>query len=212
VLINTVRGQYGEGIVGDTKVPAYRKEPGVSPESKTETFVAMKLTIDNWRWAGVPFYIRSGKRMAKRHTEITIQFKRPPFALFKHTSGHKLRTNQLVIQIQPEEAMSLSFGAKVPGAAVRVGSVDFSFAYRNYFGADPNTGYEVLLYDCMIGDATLFQRADMVEAGWSVVDPVLDVWMALPPRKFPNYPAGTWGPKESDELMERDGRQWRKIT
>lgn len=212
VLQDTVRGQYGDGMIGDAPVPSYRAEPGVSPESRTETYVAMKLKIDNWRWAGVPFYIRTGKRMAKRQTEIVIQFKRPPFLLFRDTPAHKLRTNQLVIQIQPEEGMSLSFGAKVPGAVVRVGSVNFSFEYSKYFGLEPNTGYEVLLYDCMIGDATLFQRADMVEAGWSVVDPVLDVWMALPPRRFPNYAAGSWGPKEADDLMERDGRHWRQIS
>jgi glucose-6-phosphate 1-dehydrogenase len=212
VLQDAVRGQYGEGMIGDAPVPSYRAEPGVSRESRTETYVAMKMKIDNWRWAGVPFYIRTGKRLAKRHTEIVIQFKRPPFLLFRDTPAHKLRTNQLVIQIQPEEGMSLSFGAKVPGAVVRVGSVNFSFEYSKYFGLEPNTGYEVLLYDCMIGDATLFQRADMVEAGWSVVDPVLDVWMALPPRRFPNYAAGSWGPKEADDLMERDGRHWRQIS
>ena len=211
VLRNSVRGQYGEGMVGGEKVPGYRSEPGVSPESRTETFAALKLNIDNWRWAGVPFYLRTGKRMAHRHTEIAIQFKRTPFALFRNSPFHKLHTNTLVIQIQPVEGISLSFGAKVPGAVLRVGSVDMSFEYSRYFGADAYTGYEVLLYDCMIGDATLFQRSDMVEAGWSVVDPVLDVWTALSPRKFPNYASGTWGPLEADQLMENDGRQWRKV-
>jgi len=211
VLHSSVRGQYGEGLLGGEKVRPYRAEPKVSSESKTETFVALKLNIDNWRWAGVPFYLRTGKRLPKRHTEITIQFKRIPFVLFRNTPFHKLHTNQLVIQIQPVEAISLSFGAKIPGAVLRVGSVEMSFEYSKYFGADAYTGYEVLLYDCMIGDATLFQRADMVEAGWSIVDPVLDVWKALPPRKFPNYASGSWGPKEADELMESDGRQWRKI-
>ncbi|HZD32427.1 MAG TPA: glucose-6-phosphate dehydrogenase, partial [Candidatus Angelobacter sp.] len=180
-------------------------------DSKTETFVAMKLNIDNWRWAGVPFYLRTGKRLAKRHTDITIQFKRAPFQLFRQTSVHKLQTNRLVIQIQPDEGMSLGFGAKIPGPQLRLGSVEMSFEYSKYFGAEPYTGYEVLLYDCMIGDATLFQRADMVEAGWRILDPVLDVWKALPARNFPNYASGTWGPKESDDLMERDGRHWRKI-
>ncbi|HET9742948.1 MAG TPA: glucose-6-phosphate dehydrogenase [Terriglobales bacterium] len=211
VLQNTVRGQYGDGLVDGVTVPAYRKEPGVSPESRTETFVAMKLSIDNWRWAGVPFYVRTGKRLAERHTEIVIQFKRTPIPLFQDSPGHKARTNQLVIQIQPEEGMSLSFGAKIPGSTVRVGSVDMSCEYAEYFKSEPKTGYEILLYDCMIGDTTLFQRADMVEAGWSVVDPVLDVWRAIPARKFPNYDAGTWGPKESDELLARDGRVWRTI-
>jgi len=211
VLHRSVRGQYGDGLLGDERVPAYRAEPGVSPESRMETFVALKLNIDNWRWAGVPFYVRTGKRLAKRHTEITVQFKRTPFELFRNAPFHKLHTNTLVIQIQPVEGISLSFGAKVPGPVLRVGSVDMSFEYSKYFGAAAYTGYEVLLYDCMIGDATLFQRADMVEAGWSVVDPILDVWKALPPRRFPNYAGGTWGPKEADELMERDEREWRKI-
>jgi glucose-6-phosphate 1-dehydrogenase len=210
VLQRSVRGQYGDGVCGDEKVPRYRSEPGVAPESRTETFVALKLSIDNWRWAGVPFYLRTGKRMAKRHTEIAIRFKRMPFELFRNAPHHK-HTNTLVIQIQPVEGISLSFGAKIPGPLLRVGSVDMSFEYTKYFGADAYTGYEVLLYDCMMGDATLFQRADMVEAGWSVVDPVLDVWRALPPRKFPNYASGTWGPAESEQLMELDGRQWRTI-
>ena len=212
VLHQAVRGQYGDGTIHKERVQAYRAEPGVSHESKTETFVAMKLNIDNWRWAGVPFYLRTGKRMQKRHTEIAIQFKRAPFQLFRHTSVDRLQTNRLVIQIAPDEGMALSFGAKIPGALLRLGSVEMSFEYSKYFGTEPNTGYEVLLYDCMIGDATLFQRADMVEAGWRILDPVLDVWKALPARNFPNYPAGTWGPKEADDLMDRDGRHWRKIT
>ena len=211
VLQRSVRGQYGEGTIAGEKVPRYRKEPGVAPESRTETFVALKLNIDNWRWAGVPFYLRTGKRLAQRHTEIAIQFKRMPFELFRNAPFHKLHTNTLVIQIQPVEGISLSFGAKIPGPLLRVGSVDMSFEYSNYFGADAYTGYEVLLYDCMIGDATLFQRADMVEAGWRVVDPMLDVWRALPPRKFPNYASGSWGPAEADQLLEQDGRQWRRI-
>jgi glucose-6-phosphate 1-dehydrogenase len=211
VLQRTVRGQYGEGSENGVLVPGYRTESGVSPESRTETFVALKLNIDNWRWAGVPFYLRTGKRLAKRHTEISIQFRRTPFELFRNSPHHQHQTNTLVIQIQPVEGISLSFGAKSPGPVLRVGPVDMSFEYSRYFGADAYTGYEVLLYDCMIGDATLFQRADMVEAGWTVVDPVLDVWKALPPRRFPNYAAGTWGPRDADELMERDQRQWRKI-
>jgi glucose-6-phosphate 1-dehydrogenase len=211
VLQQSVRGQYGDGLIAEERVPRYRAEPGVNPESRTETFVALKLNIDNWRWAGVPFYFRTGKRLAKRHTEIAIQFKRMPFELFRNAPFHKLHTNTLVIQIQPVEGISLSFGAKIPGPVLRVGSVDMSFEYSKYFGADAYTGYEVLLYDCMIGDATLFQRADMVEAGWTVIDPVLDVWKAVPPRKFPNYPSGSWGPPESDQLLENDNRQWRKI-
>ncbi|MGA9392427.1 MAG: glucose-6-phosphate dehydrogenase [Candidatus Sulfotelmatobacter sp.] len=211
VLQRSVRGQYGPGLLSGEKIPAYRAEPGVSPESRTETFAALKLSIDNWRWAGVPFYLRTGKRLALRHTEIAIQFKRMPFQLFRKAPFHKLHTNTLVIQIQPVEGISLSFGAKIPGPLLRVGSVDMSFEYSKYFGADAYTGYEVLLYDCMIGDATLFQRADMVEAGWSVVDPILDVWKALPPRKFPNYASGSWGPAEADQLLQLDGRGWRRI-
>ena len=210
VLHESVRGQYGEGMIGGERVRAYRTEAGVSPESRTETFVALKINIDNWRWVGVPFYLRTGKRLAKRHTEITIQFKKTPFELFRKAPVQK-HSNQLTIQIQPVEGISLSFGAKIPGPILRVGAVDMSFEYSKYFGTDAYTGYEVLLYDCMIGDATLFQRADMVEAGWNIVDPVLDVWTALPPRRFPNYGAGSWGPKESDELLQRDGRKWRTI-
>ena len=212
VLQRSVRGQYGEGMIGDERVPAYRTEPGVSPESRTETFVALKLNIDNWRWAGVPFYLRTGKRLAKRHTEIAIQFRTHSvsncFAKLRCTSRTPTRWSS---RFSRRKELRLSFGAKIPGPLLRVGSVDMSFEYSKYFGADAYTGYEVLLYDCMIGDATLFQRADMVEAGWSVVDPMLDVWRALPPRKFPNYASGTWGPAESDHLLATDNRQWRRI-
>jgi glucose-6-phosphate 1-dehydrogenase len=171
--------------------------------------VALKLTLDNWRWADVPFYVRTGKRLPKRVTEVAIQFRRAPFVLFRDTPVDTLTPNVLVMHIQPDEGISLRFGAKIPGAHVRVGSVNMDFHYNDYFGAEPSTGYERLLYDCMIGDATLFQRVDMVEAGWSVVEPVLDVWKALPARSFPNYAAGAWGPKEAEDLMTRDGRQWR---
>ncbi|MCI0339076.1 MAG: glucose-6-phosphate dehydrogenase [Acidobacteria bacterium] len=211
VLSRAVRGQYGEGIVNDERVPSYRSEGQVAPNSTTETFVALKLMIDNWRWADVPFYLRTGKRMPNRVTEIAIQFKRAPLLLFRDTPVERLRTNRLVIHIQPDEGISLRFGAKIPGPIMRVGAVEMDFNYVDYFGSTPSTGYERLLYDCMIGDATLFQRADMVEAGWRVIEPILDVWQALPPRAFPNYPAGTWGPKEADELLERDGREWWKI-
>jgi glucose-6-phosphate 1-dehydrogenase len=211
VLLRTVRGQYGEGIVETQRVPAYRSEDGVPADSRTETFVAMKLLIDNWRWADVPFYLRTGKRMAARNTHIVIQFRRAPFVLFRDTPVENLMPNQLVLHIQPEEGISLRFAAKVPGPQMRLGGVDMNFEYADYFGQQPSTGYERLLHDCMIGDATLFQRADMVEAGWCVVSPVLDVWKALPPRNFPNYAAGTWGPKEADDLLERDGRRWRNF-
>ena len=211
VLTRTVRGQYGAGIEDAHRVPAYRSEPDVPPESRTETFVAMKLAIDNWRWADVPFYLRTGKRLAAQNTHIVIQFRRAPFVLFRDTPVENLMPNQLVLHIQPEEGISLQFAAKVPGPIMRLGAVDMNFEYADYFGTQPSTGYERLLHDCMIGDATLFQRADMVEAGWCVVSPALDVWRALPPRNFPNYPSGSWGPRESDELLERDGRHWRNF-
>jgi glucose-6-phosphate 1-dehydrogenase len=211
VLSKTVRGQYGEGIVHGQRVLAYRAEDDVPADSRTETFVAMKLQIDNWRWADVPFYLRTGKALPAHNTHIVIQFRRAPFVLFRDTPVDTLMPNQLVLHIQPEEGISLQFAAKVPGPAMRLGAVDMSFEYSDYFGQQPSTGYERLLHDCMIGDATLFQRADMVEAGWCVVSPALDVWKALPPRNFPNYAAGTWGPKEADELLERDGRRWRNF-
>jgi glucose-6-phosphate 1-dehydrogenase len=211
VLTRTVRGQYGEGIIGEEHVPGYRAESDVPPDSRTETFVAMKLLIDNWRWADVPFYLRTGKRMPMRNTHIVIQFRRAPFVLFRDTPVENLMPNQLVLHIQPEEGISLRFAAKVPGPVMRLGTVDMNFEYQEYFGKQPNTGYERLLHDCMIGDQTLFQRADMVEAGWAVVNPVLNLWKALVPRNFPNYAAGTWGPKEADELLERDGRRWRNF-
>ncbi len=208
VLTRAVRGQYGEGVIDGERVPAYRSEPHVAPDSQTETYVALKLSIDNWRWADVPFYIRTGKRLARRVTEIGIQFRRAPLVLFRETPVDQLSPNLLVLHIQPDEGISLRFGAKVPGPVVRVGSVNMDFNYEDYFGKEASTGYERLLHDCMIGDPTLFQRADMVEAGWGVVEPILDVWKALPPRRFPNYPAGSWGPREADELLERDNRGW----
>jgi glucose-6-phosphate 1-dehydrogenase len=209
VLTRAVRGQYGLGTVEGHGAPGYREEPSVAPDSHTETFVALKLAIDNWRWADVPFYLRTGKRLASRVTEVAIQFRRAPFVLFRDTPVGKLTPNLLVLHIQPNEGISLRFGAKVPGIQVDIGAVNMDFRYQDYFGNEPSTGYERLLYDCMIGDATLFQRADMVQAGWSVVQPILDVWKALPARSFPNYAAGTWGPKEADDLMARDHRHWR---
>jgi glucose-6-phosphate 1-dehydrogenase len=205
----SVRGQYGAGVIDGKTVPAYGSEPNVAPESTIETFVALKLLIDNWRWADVPFYLRTGKRLAERDTEIAIQFKRAPFVLFRETTIERLTTNRLVLHIQPDEGVSLRFGAKVPGSAMSIGAVDMDFNYEDYFGETPSTGYERLLHDCMAGDATLFQRADQVEAGWSVVAPIQQAWNegnASP--SFPNYEAGSWGPKEAFELLERDGREW----
>ena len=195
VLSRTVRGQYGAGTVEGQRVPGYREEPRVDPASRTETYVALKLNVDNWRWADVPFYLRTGKRLPAHATEIAIQFKRAPHMLFRDTPIDRLAPNRLVLHIQPDEGISLRFGAKVPGTLLKLGGVNMDFAYADYFGSIPSTGYERLLYDCMIGDATLFQRADMVEAGWAVVEPILDIWHAVPPRTFPNHPAGTWGPR-----------------
>jgi glucose-6-phosphate 1-dehydrogenase len=210
VLSRAVRGQYGPGTMPDgAVVRGYRDEPLVAPDSSIDTFVALKVTVDDWRWADVPFYLRTGKRLPRRSTEIIIQFKRVPLSLFRHTPVDHLAPNQLVIRLQPNEGISLRFGAKIPGAAVRIGTVNMDFSYADYFGTTPTTGYETLLYDAMNGDATLFQRADSVERGWSVVAPLLDVWKALPPRNFPNYAAGSWGPHEADQLLSRDGRAWR---
>src|SRR5579859_3178869 len=211
ILQTMVRGQYGPGTVDGEKLPGYREEPQVASDSHTETFVALKLCIDNWRWADVPFYLRTGKRLAKRVTEIAIQFRRPPFQLFSKTPIKDPRANRLVVHIQPEEGISLRLGAKVPGSVMRLGLVNMDFDYARDFGTSHSTGYERLLYDCMMGDATLFQRADMVEAGWAALEPVIDVWKALPARDFPNYPAGCWGPPDADEMMARDGRAWRDI-
>jgi glucose-6-phosphate 1-dehydrogenase len=209
VLTRAVRGQYGAGRIAGRHLVDYRQEDRVDSLSKTETFVAMKLEIDNWRWKDVPFYLRVGKAMPQRLTEIVVQFRRPPFALFRDTPVDDLRPNHLVIRVQPDEGISLSFGAKIPGATMRIGSVDMDFEYAERFGSAIATGYERLLHDAFLGDQTLFQRADMVEAGWNVVAPVLDVWGALAARDFPNYAAGTWGPKEAGELLARDGRRWR---
>ena len=204
----SVRGQYGAGVIEGEPVPAYRSEPNVAPESIVETFVALKLLIDNWRWADVPFYLRTGKRLAARDTEIAITFKRAPFMLFRDTPVDQLSSNRLVLHIQPDEGVSLRFGAKVPGPVLKLGSVDMEFNYEDYFGNVSSTGYERLLHDCMLGDATLFQRADQVEAGWAVVAPIQKAWAETAPPDFPNYEAGSWGPKEANELLERDGHKW----
>ncbi len=209
VLHNAVRGQYAAGQIDDKKVIGYREEQNVAPESNTETFAALKISIDNWRWANVPFYIRTGKHLPNRHSNIVIQFKKAPFMLFRDTPIEKLPTNRIVIHIQPDEGITLHFGAKIPGPIVNMGAVAMDFNYVEHFGEQISTGYERLLYDCMTGDATLFQRADMVEASWGIVSPILDVWQAIPARDFPNYEAGTWGPAEADELLAKDGRKWK---
>ena len=209
VLTQVVRGQYGEGGLPGGRMPAYRSEPSVVEDSSTETYVALKLCVDNWRWAGVPFYLRTGKRMPTRVSEIAIQFKRAPLHLF-HSAVAELSANELVLRIQPQERIALRFGAKIPSPTMQIGDVDMDFCYADYFGSEPSTGYETLLYDCLLGDATLFQRADGVEDGWRIVTPVLDVWEALKPQDFPNYGAGTWGPGAAEKLLTRDGRQWRR--
>lgn len=203
-----VRGQYGAGVIDGESVPAYRSEPNVAPDSIVETFVALKLLVDNWRWADVPFYLRTGKRLAARDTEISITFKRAPFMLFRDTPVDQLTSNRLVLHIQPDEGVSLRFGAKVPGPVLKLGSVDMEFDYEDYFGNVSSTGYERLLHDCMLGDATLFQRADQVEAGWAVVAPMQTAWAEDPRPDFPNYEAGSWGPKEANELLESGGHMW----
>jgi glucose-6-phosphate 1-dehydrogenase len=210
-LKDAVRGQYDAGTLLGKAVRAYRQEPDVAPDSVTETFVACKLRIDNWRWAGVPFYLRTGKYMSRRWTEIAIRFHQAPYALFRDTDVERMNPNWLIVRIQPDEGIALEFAAKRPGPTVRLSTVCMDFAYKAYFKMAPNTGYETLLYDCMIGDATLFQRADNVEAAWHVVQPILDVWAATRPRDFPNYVAGSTGPAAAAELLVRDGRAWRPL-
>ncbi len=215
VLTHTVRGQYDSGVLADgTRVPAYRDEKGVKPDSDTETFVALSLMIDSWRWAGVPFYLRTGKCMPGRFTEVVIQYKHAPNAAFKRSvlKDKHVEPNVMVLRIQPSEGISLGINAKVPGQALQLSPVEMDFSYDDFFGNEPRTGYETLIYDCMQGDATLFKRADIIEIAWQLMEPILDVWRALPPRDFPNYPAGKWGPSAADELLQRDGRSWRVCT
>ena len=205
VAQSVIRGQYAPGNANGKKFPGYREEHGVNPNSRTETFVAMRVLIDNWRWAGVPFYLRTGKRLAKRTTEIMIQFRCAPHIVFR---DRKIEPNRLVLNIQPDEGISVSFGAKRPGTEMSIGNVNMNFSYREGFGGTSRSAYATLLNDCLRGDATLFDRGDSVEAAWSLVDPILDVWSAAKTATVPMYPAGTWGPTESDQLLERDARQW----
>jgi glucose-6-phosphate 1-dehydrogenase len=208
---DAVRGQYGAGTVMGKSVRDYRQEPNVAPDSATETYAAIKLGIDNWRWAGVPFYLRTGKALTARTTEIAVQFRQAPYSLFRDTPVDGLPPNILTLRIQPDEGLSVSFSAKRPGAEIEIDGVDMDFSYRDFFEPIAAVGYETLLYDCLIGDATLFQRADTVEAAWCAVQRLLDEWARTPPGDFPNYAAGSAGPAAADRLIARDGRKWRPI-
>jgi glucose-6-phosphate 1-dehydrogenase len=211
-LNNSVRGQYLGGTIGDTTMEDYRKTEDVAPGSTTETYAALKLTIDNWRWAGVPFYLRTGKALGIKRTEVAIKFKQAPFAMFQSTSVDHLSQNYLVIGVEPNESIALQFNTKIPGPSIRIDGVEMKFRYKDYFKAAPSTGYETLIYDCMIGDNILFQRADGVEAGWTAVQPFLDAWRKAGSDGLKNYQAGSEGPVEADELLKRDGRSWRKLS
>ena len=210
-LQNSVRGQYQGGKIGDTEIPDYRKTEDVKPDSSTETYVALKLTIDNWRWAGVPFYLRTGKALGMKRTEVAIRFKKAPFAMFRDTPVDRLSQNYLVISIEPVEGITLQFNTKVPGPTVNIDGVEMKFRYKDYFNVEPATGYETLIYDCMIGDNILFQRADGVEAGWQAVQPFLDAWKKAGAKGLESYKAGSDGPAAAEELLKRDGRSWRKL-
>ena len=206
---SVVRGQYGRGFVEGVEVPAYREEEGVAPDSSTETFVAAKLYVDNWRWADVPFYVRMGKRLARRETTIAIQFKRAPHPPFEETSSEGLRPNVLLVHVQPDEGVSLAIGAKVPGFGMTIRTVHMDFLYGGTFRTGMPEAYERLILDTMLGDGTLFTRADEVEEQWLLVDTIVSAWQRDRPG-FPNYAAGTWGPPSADDLLHRDGRSWRR--
>ncbi len=210
-LRNSVRGQYLAGKVGDAAIPDYRKTEDVEPNSTTETYAALKLAIDNWRWAGVPFYLRTGKALALKRSEVAIKFKQAPFSMFSCTSVKRLSQNYLVIGVEPTQGITLQFNAKIPGPTVAIDGVEMKFHYKDYFKVEPSTGYETLIYDCMIGDNILFQRADGVEAGWRAVQPFLDAWKSAGDKGLETYPAGSEGPAAAEELLKRDGRGWRKL-
>jgi glucose-6-phosphate 1-dehydrogenase len=211
VARDVVRGQYAAGTVLGKPAQAYRREPDVAADSTVETYVAWKLQIDSWRWAGVPFYLRTGKYLKRRWTEIAVRFHQAPYTLFRGTRVEKMNPNWMILRIQPDEGIALQFAAKRPGPTVTLGNVSMDFAYKTYFATTPSTGYETLIYDCMIGDATLFQRADNIEAGWQAVQPILDYWSSNCPKDFPNYAAGSNGPAAADELLVRSGRAWRSL-
>jgi glucose-6-phosphate 1-dehydrogenase len=206
---HVVRGQYGPGFIEGEEVPGYREEPGVAPDSQTETYVAAKLFVDNWRWADTPFYVRTGKRLPRRETTIAIQFKRAPHPPFEVDSEEGLRPNVLLVHVQPDEGVSLAIGAKVPGQGMTIRTVHMDFLYGGTFRTGLPEAYERLILDCLLGDATLFTRADEVEEQWAIVDAMVAPWKRDRPN-FPNYAAGTWGPVAADELLHRDGRSWRR--
>jgi glucose-6-phosphate 1-dehydrogenase len=209
-LRNSVRAQYIAGKVDDTEIPEYRSVKDVAPGSTTETYAALKLTIDNWRWAGVPFYLRTGKALGNKRTEVAIKFKQAPFAMFRCTPVEQLSQNYLVIGIEPVEGISLQFNSKVPGPTIAIDGVEMTFRYKDHFKVAPSNGYETLLHDCMIGDNILFQRADGVEAGWQAVQPFLDAWKNAGSNGLQAYKAGSEGPADADALLTRDGRNWRE--
>ena len=206
----SVRGQYGPGFIDGKPVPGYRQEPEVAPDSATPTYCAIRFMIDNWRWQDVPFYLRSGKRMPRRATEIAIQFRKPPHVMFPLPEGQIIEPNTLGIRVQPQEGIGLRFEVKVPGVEVKMASVDMDFGYAAAFGDQDHEAYETLLLDCMLGEATLFTRSDEVEAAWGVVDPIIGFWAGKRPDHFPNYPAGSWGPTVADEFIAREGAKWRE--
>ncbi|HLZ80750.1 MAG TPA: glucose-6-phosphate dehydrogenase [Ktedonobacteraceae bacterium] len=211
VITNTIRAQYGPGWVGGQQVRGYTEENGVSPKSTTETYVAMKIFIDNWRWAGVPFYLRSGKHLPKRVTEIAIQFKQAPLMLFKRSEAHgQVEPNVLTLRIQPDEGISLKFGAKVPGSEMQIRSVNMDFFYGNSFMREQPEAYERLILDCLMGDSTLFTRRDEVEAAWTFIQGILDMWASEPRETIYTYESGSWGPEFADEFIWHDGRRWRR--
>ncbi len=211
-LRNSVRAQYGEGIIDNKQVEAYRATADVRPDSTTETYAALKLVIDNWRWAGVPFYLRTGKALRTKLTEVAIKFKQAPIAMFRDTPVENLAQNFLVLRIQPNECIGLEFNAKVPGPSISIGGVGMTFKYEDYFDVAPSTGYETLIYDCMIGDAILYPRADGIEAGWRIVQPFMDAWRAADGKGLATYRAGSEGPVEADWLLSADGRRWRALA
>jgi glucose-6-phosphate 1-dehydrogenase len=206
-----VRAQYADGWVDGHQVPGYAGEPGVAKDSRTETFIALRVQLDSWRWAGVPFYLRTGKRLPKRTTEIAIQFKRPPLEIFRRVTSASVAPNLLIVNVQPDEGISLRFEAKLPGTRMQLSPVMMNFRYGSTFGGEVPEAYETLLLDAMIGDSTLFARHDFAEASWALITPVHEAWAAAAATTVPHYEAGEWGPAEADQLIESDGRRWRTL-